>query len=87
MGISLGIWKSKLSLIIPPPANISPNKVIQFFVETYNCIYLSSSCLDEKVELSEMFIMVQNCILAHHPRLKNLHNSFLRSFENIVRSQ
>ena len=53
----------------------------------HNCIYLSSSCLDEKIELSKMFIMVQNCILAHHPRLKNLHNSFLRSFENIMRSQ
>ena len=34
MVISLGIWKSKLFLIIPSPANISPNKVIKFFVET-----------------------------------------------------
>ena len=34
MVISLGIWKSKLFLIIPPPVNISPNKVIQFFDET-----------------------------------------------------
>ena len=34
MVISLGIWKSKLFLIIPSPANISPYKVIKFFVET-----------------------------------------------------
>ena len=51
----------------------------------HNCIYLSSNFLDEKVELSKVFIMIQNCILAHH--LKNLHNSSLRSFRNIMQSQ
>ena len=34
MVISLRIWKNKLFLIVPPPANISLSKVIQFFVET-----------------------------------------------------
>ena len=53
----------------------------------HNCIYLSSNCLDEKVELSKVFIMVQNCILAHRPGLSNLHNSLSRSFGNIMQSQ
>ena len=52
----------------------------------HHCIYLPCNCLDEKVGLSEIFIRVQNCILAHCPGLKNLHNSLLRSFGNIMQS-
>ena len=55
--------------------------------ELYNFLFLPSNCREEKVELSNIFIIVQNFILAHYPRLKNLLNSLLRNFGNIIQSQ
>ena len=63
-----------------------PTELYNFLLRR-ECIYLPSNCHKEKVELSNIFIMVQNCILAHHPRLKNLFNSLLISFGNIIQRQ
>ena len=48
MVISLGIWKSKLFLIIPSPANISPNKVILLFCRDIAAFISLSTVLTRK---------------------------------------